>query len=189
MPDKPEDTRSEDTRSEAKDSPQKALTERSWGPLWNIRDEIDDLLEDLHSGSFFAPLRSRGRGRRNPLRWPLQEFSWKMPVLDVVDKEDELKLSAELPGLSEEDIDLRVGDGTLTLRGEKKQEHEEGGEEGGFYLSERRFGSFERTIGIPEGIDRDKIEATFKNGVLTVRLPKKPDARNPARKIDVKSAP
>ncbi|MFW8595061.1 Hsp20/alpha crystallin family protein [Cribrihabitans neustonicus] len=188
MPDKPEDTRPEAPRNEDTGSPEKALAERSWGPLWNIREEIDDLLEDLHSGSFFAPLRPRSRRRRSPLRWPLQEFSWKMPVLDVVDKEDELKLTAELPGLSEKDIDLRVGDGTLTLRGEKKHDHEEGDKEGGFYLSERRFGAFERTIGIPEGIDRDKIEATFKNGVLTVRLPKKPEARNPTRKIDVKSA-
>lgn len=184
MADKPEDTRGAET-----ESPQKALAERSWGPLWNIRDEIDDLLEDLHSGSFFAPLRPRGRGRRSPMRWPLQELSWKMPVLDVADKEDELMLTAELPGLAEEDIDLRVGDGTLTLRGEKKQGHEEGDKAGGYYLSERRFGAFERTIAIPDGIDRDGIEATFKNGVLTVRLPKTPEARNPTRKIDVKSAP
>lgn len=183
MSDKPEKTRDEPAAG-----PENAIAERTWGPLWNIRDEIDDLLEDLSSGSFFAPLRHRGRGLGRPFRSALPEFSWKMPVLDAVDKEDELKLCAELPGLSEDEIDLRVSDGTLTLRGEKKEDHEEGDKEGNYYLSERRFGSFERTIRIPEGIDRDKIDATFKNGVLTVHLPKKPEARTPSKKIDVKTA-
>lgn len=164
------------------------VAERTWGPLWNIRDEIDDLLEDLNAGSFFAPLRRRRKGQGRRISGALPEFTWKVPVLDVIDKEDELKLSAELPGLTEDDIDLRVSDSMLTLRGEKKEDREEGDKEGDYYLSERRFGAFERSVRIPEGIDRSKIEATFKNGVLTVRLPKTPEARAPAQKIDVKPA-
>ncbi|MFY0312459.1 Hsp20/alpha crystallin family protein [Leisingera sp. D0M16] len=175
-------------QSEPAGSQEDAIAERTWGPLWNIRDEIDDLLEDLNAGSFFAPLRRSRRGQGHRVRGTLPGFSWKMPVLDVVDKEDEVKLTAELPGLSEDDIDLRVSGSMLTLRGEKKEDREEGDKEGDFYLSERRFGSFERSVRIPDGIDRGKIEATFKNGVLTVRLPKKPEARNPSKKIDVKPA-
>ncbi|AHD03720.1 Hsp20/alpha crystallin family protein [Leisingera methylohalidivorans] len=178
----------EETPNETADSEEAAIAERTWGPLWNIRDEIDDLLDDLHTGSIFAPLRRRRKGLGRPFRSTLPEFSWKTPALDVADKEDEVKLCAELPGLSEDDIDLRVSDGMLTLRGEKKEDREEGEKDGDYYLSERRFGSFKRSIRIPEDIDRDKISATFKNGVLTVHLPKKPEARKSSKKVEVKTA-
>ena len=105
----------------------------------------------------------------------------------MIDKEDEVKLVAELPGLNESDIDVQVTDSTLTLSGEKKEESQEGDKDGDYYVCERRFGSFRRSIRLPEGIDQDEIEARFRNGVLTVRLPKKPEARQPSRKIDVKA--
>ena len=110
-----------------------------------------------------------------------------MPTLDVIDKENEVKLVADLPGLTEEDIDVQVTDSTLTISGEKKEEIEEDDKEGERYVSERRFGSFVRRIPLPDGIDLDGIDASFKNGVLTVHLPKTPEAQNPARKIKVRT--
>ena len=88
-----------------------------------------------------------------------------IPNIDVIDKKDELKLSAELPGMDEKDIDVQVSDGMLTLSGEKKHETEEGDKDGDYYMSERSFGSFKRTVRLPDGIDQDKIDAHFKNGL------------------------
>jgi HSP20 family protein len=88
--------------------------------------------------------------------------------------------------MDEKNVEVKLSNGNLTIRGEKKEEKEE--KEKDFYLQERRFGSFERTFGIPDGVDTDKIEAAFKKGVLTITLPKKPEAQKPAKKIDVKVA-
>lgn len=179
MPDKSETVPARDDTDESR-----SVSERGWAPLWNLREEIDDLFEDFYSGAALGPFRRRRFG--GPRHRAGTGFSWSMPKLDVIDKDDEVKICAELPGLAEKDIDVRVTDGTLTLSGEKKEEHEEGDKEGERYVAERRYGSFSRTIAIPEGIDQDKIEAKFKNGVLTVHLPKKPEARKPTKKIEVK---
>ena len=88
--------------------------------------------------------------------------------------------------MDEKNIDVKVADGTLTIKGEKQEEKEEKKKD--YYLRERSFGSFERSFAIPEGVDADKIEASFKKGVLTLTLPKKPEAQKPAKKIDVKAA-
>ncbi|MDU8913377.1 Hsp20/alpha crystallin family protein [Aestuariicoccus sp. MJ-SS9] len=149
-----------------------------WGPLWSLRDEIDDLFEDFYRGGL-APLRRRWKGA-------MPALGALSPNLDVIDKEDELRITADLPGMAEKDIDIEVTDHNLTISGEKKEEKEEGDKEGDYYLSERRFGSFKRSIALPEGIEHDKIEATFANGVLTIRLPKTAEARQPGRKIEVK---
>jgi HSP20 family protein len=81
---------------------------------------------------------------------------------------------------------VKVVDGSLSIKGEKQEEKEEKKKE--YYLHERRFGSFERSFELPDGVDADKIEAAFKKGVLTVTLPKKPEAQKPAKKIEVKAA-
>ena len=88
--------------------------------------------------------------------------------------------------MDEKNIEVKVADGGLTIKGEKKEEKEEKKKD--YYLSERRFGSFERYFRLPEGVDADKIEASFKKGVLTVTLPKKAEAQKPVKKIDVKAA-
>jgi HSP20 family protein len=80
---------------------------------------------------------------------------------------------------------VKVVNGNLTIKGEKQEEKEE--KKKGYYLRERHFGSFERSFGLPEGVDADKIEATFKKGVLTLTLPKKPEAQKPEKKIEVKA--
>ena len=88
--------------------------------------------------------------------------------------------------MDEKNIELKVSDGMLSITGEKSEEKEEKKKD--YYLSERSYGSFERSFRIPEGVDADKIEASFKNGVLTVTLPKKAEAQKPEKKIAVKAA-
>jgi HSP20 family protein len=77
-----------------------------------------------------------------------------------------------------------LSDGTLTIKGEKKDEKEERNKD--YYLSERRYGSFQRSFSVPDGVDAEKIEAAFKNGVLTVTLPKTPEAQKKEKKIEIK---
>jgi HSP20 family protein len=91
-----------------------------------------------------------------------------------------------LPGVDENSIDVKFSDGTLTIKGEKRDEREE--KKKNFYLAERRYGSFQRSFSIPAGVDADRIEASFKNGVLTVTFPKTPQARKNEKKILVKQA-
>ena len=96
------------------------------------------------------------------------------------------ELTAELPGMDEKNLEVKVADGNLIIKGEKQEEKEEKKKD--YYMRERSFGSFERRFELPEGVDADKIEASFKKGVLTLTLPKKPEAQKPAKKIEVKAA-
>jgi len=154
--------------------------------FWDLRDEINGLFEDFFPDAAIGRGRRRlGWGRQNSERATGLNFP-SIPSIDVIDKQDEIKLTADLPGMTEADVEVEVTNGLLTLSGEKKEETEEGDQDGDYYLSERSFGSFKRTVRLPDGIDQDKIEAYFKNGVLTVRLPRKPEAQMAARRIEVK---
>ena len=108
------------------------------------------------------------------------------PSTDVTETDKSVSVSVELPGMSEKDIDISVSDNAITIRGEKRIEHEE--ERKGVYMSERHYGSFYRTVPLPAGVDPDKAEATFKNGVLTVTLPKTDEAMASVKRIPVKGA-
>jgi HSP20 family protein len=105
---------------------------------------------------------------------------------DVVEGDKDYRITAELPGMSEKDIEIALVGDVLTLKGEKKEEHEEKGESR--YVAERRYGTFQRSFALPEDVDAEKIAASFKNGVITVTLPKRPDAQPKQRKIEVKAA-
>jgi HSP20 family protein len=98
--------------------------------------------------------------------------------MDVVEAEDHLVLKADLPGLSEDDVKIEVRDNVLTVSGERKTERED--ERRGYYRVERAFGSFSRSLTLPDGIDPDRIQASFDRGVLEVRVPK-PEERKPHR--------
>ena len=113
-------------------------------------------------------------------RLPVEERDWT-PAVDVFEKEDRFVVKAELPGMKEEDIDVSVVGDTLSIRGEKKTETEVKKED--YYRSERSYGSFYRSIRLPSGVDADKIEAGFENGVLELTLPK--SARVKPKKIRV----
>lgn len=105
------------------------------------------------------------------------------PAMDVVEEKDHYKVRFDLPGLNKEDIDITFQDGVLTLKGETKSEKES--EEGRVHRKERFSGSFYRTLRLPETVDADKMEATFKNGVLELTLPRVPEPQ--ARKIEIRS--
>ncbi len=101
-----------------------------------------------------------------------------VPPMDLVEADDHFVLKADLPGLAEGDVNLEVQDGTLTISGERKAEHEQ--REKGWYRIERSFGSFSRSLTLPDGVDPDRIDASFSHGVLEVRIPK-PEERKPRR--------
>jgi HSP20 family protein len=161
---------------------EKASLVQAWHPFESLRREVDRLFEDFDRGSWFAPFRRSifdiepVLGRRMPAT----------PAVDIVEKENAYEVTAELPGMDEKNIEVKLENGGLTIRGEKQEAKEE--KRKGYHLQERRFGSFERYFAVPEGVDGDKIDASFKRGVLTVTLPKKPEAQKPAKKIDVKVA-
>ena len=108
-----------------------------------------------------------------------------MPSIDVIDTDKEIKVTTELPGLEQNDIDISITKDMLTIKGEKKAEKEEGGK--GFYKMERSYGAFNRSIPTPADIDTGKVEATFRKGVLTINLPKTEKALRDAKKISIKS--
>jgi HSP20 family protein len=111
-----------------------------------------------------------GGGEGGARRW--------VPPIDLVEGEDHFLLKADLPGLAEEDVKIEIDDGTLKISGERRAEHE--ASERGWYRIERSFGSFARTLTLPEGIDADAVSAGFDRGVLEVRIPK-PEERKPRR--------
>jgi HSP20 family protein len=100
------------------------------------------------------------------------------PAVDLLEREDSLVLRADLPGLKEDDVQIEVRDNVLTISGERRAEFEDS--EQGYYRIERAFGSFSRSLTLPEGVDSDKIEANFENGVLEVKIPK-PEEVKPKR--------
>jgi HSP20 family protein len=109
-----------------------------------------------------------------------------MPIsIDVKEDEKAFYVSADLPGLTEKDIEVSFDDGLLTIRGEKKVEREE--KKDTWHITERATGSFARRLGLSAAIDADKIEAKFDKGVLNVTLPKLPEEKSNAKKIEIKT--
>jgi HSP20 family protein len=104
--------------------------------------------------------------------------------VDVHESDKAYTIEAELPGMDDDDIHLELNNDLLTLKGEKKEERKEDRKD--YHLTERPFGSFQRSFRLPEGVDRDAIAADFKKGVLTVTLPKSKTAQAASRKIPVK---
>ena len=113
-----------------------------------------------------------------------EPFGWT-PAVNVVESEAEMKLTAELPGVSMDDVDIEIENNVLSIRGEKKVEHEER-EEGKFRIYERAYGEFTRSFTLPATVNADKIAAEFENGVLTVHLPKTAEARGRRIKVEAK---
>jgi HSP20 family protein len=155
-----------------------------WRPLANLRREIDRLFDDFGWG---VARRPAGRTLFDVEPFWRGELSFgRAPAVDIAEKDKEYEITAELPGLDESNVEVKFADGLLTIKGEKREEKEEKKKD--FYLSERRFGSFQRSFQVPEGVDADKILASFKDGVLTVTLPKSPDAQKKEKKIAIKKA-
>lgn len=141
-------------------------------PFYSLQKEINRIFDD-----FMSDLA--------PSKWFGEEEMSFVPSIDVKEKDKEIIVKAELPGMDADDIDISISDDVLTLRGEKKEEKEE--KQGDYYHHELSYGSFHRDIPLPAEIETDRVDAEFKKGVLTVRLPKKPEAQRKAKKIQVKT--
>jgi HSP20 family protein len=105
--------------------------------------------------------------------------------MDVKETDKEIVIEAELPGMEEKDVSLTLQEGVLTVQGEKKIEYDEDKEND--HMMERRYGSFQRSLRLPDTVDEDKVEARFENGVLRITLPKRPEAGGAQRKIEIKT--
>lgn len=140
-----------------------------------LQNEMNRLFDHFFSEPF-APLSFYGS------RWE-GDFS---PRVDVTETDNDFKVVAELPGLDEKDIEISLEQNALVLKGEKKSETEEKGRT--YHRLERSYGSFERVIPLDEEIIFDKVEANFKNGVLTISLPKSPASLQTGRKIQIKTS-
>jgi HSP20 family protein len=130
-------------------------------------------------------LRDPFAGFGQPDRW-FGDFSPSVfePRIDVVDDGDALRITAELPGMDRQDVQIQIEDDCLVLQGEKRLESKS--EEKGSYRLERAFGSFMRVIPLPDGVDVDRADAKFDKGVLTVRLPKLAAEKSSVRRIEIK---
>ena len=143
----------------------------SSGPLGWLRGEIDRLFDDFS----FAPARSI-------FNFP-ERFDMPTPALELIDEGDHYRLSAELAGLKQDDVDIEYRDHMLVISGEKKEETER--KDAGYLMSERRYGSFRRELALPSDVDANGIDAVFKDGVLNITLKKDEDARDKPRKIRI----
>jgi len=156
---------------------------QTFTPFLSLRREIDRLFDDFGGGFWRSPFRTAFA--LEPF-WQ-REMTWTAtPAVDVTESDKMYEITAELPGMDEKNIEVKVSNGNLTITGEKQEEKEEKKKD--YYLKERHFGSFERSFQLPEGVDASKIEATFKKGVLKVSLPKKVEAQKPEKKIEIKAA-
>lgn len=155
-----------------------------WGPFHSLRREIDRLFDDVHLFDWHAASpRSIFDLEVPKLRRAAVQLA---PAMDLIETEKEYLIMAELPGIDENDVDIRLANRTLTIRGEKKEEKKK--KERDYYVSERSFGSFGRSFQLPDGIDAERIEASFAKGVLTVKLPKTDEAQKAEKKIGIKAA-
>lgn len=165
-------------KTAAAPSPAPGARHRDWPSFSDLRRDVDALFEDF------------GRNwLRVPARWrDFDPFGGLdlMPAMDVVENGTSYKLTAELPGMDEKSVEVTLAGDVLSVKGEKTETKEK--DEKGRHVSERRYGSFERSITVPELVDKTKIEATYANGVLTVTLPKTEAAMAEPQKIEIKAA-
>jgi HSP20 family protein len=146
-------------------------------PFEDLRREIDRLFDDF--GMWRSPFPRSFFGME-----PLKGFQ-ASPAVDVTETDKAYEITAELPGLDEKNIDVKLANGMLTIRGEKQDEREE--KKANYYRRERSFGSFERSFQMPDGVDLDKVDAKFNKGIVTVTLPKTAEAQKAEKKITVKT--
>ncbi len=142
--------------------------------FYDVQGEMNRMFDEMFGG--LARVAGRQQGER-PMQWA--------PALDVLHEDGDLVVRAELPGVKQEDVDITLHRGVLTITGERKAEEQREGS--GFYVRERRYGSFRRSMTLPESVDEDSINARFKDGVLEVRVAGAAAVQEP-RRIQIEGA-
>ena len=153
-------------------------------PFEGLRQQIDHLFDDFQRGYWHLPFR-QGVLDVEPF-WRGEVSFGAIPAVDIKETDAGYEVTAELPGVVESDIDVKFSDGTLTINAEKHEEKEE--KKANYFLSERHYGSLKRSFRVADGIDAEKIEANFKNGVLKVTLPKTAEARKKTKTVTIGEA-
>ena len=161
-------------KKESKQELQKAEPRRALSPF----EEMDRMFEDFFPRSWMRPFR---------WEWPslgemAKPFEGKMPKVDVIDRDDEVVVKAELPGVEKKDLDVSVTETSVTIKGTTS--HEEKEEKGDYYRCEISRGAYARTVALPSYVDADKAKASFKDGVLELKLPKVKKSKR--RSIEIK---
>ncbi len=164
---------SREMRRREMDEPSEMLAEMT-RPLMKMQRELNRVFDDFFEGGSMM--------RRPSMLTDTMPFE---PRMDLSETADEFKITADVPGMSEDDIDITVSDDTLIINGERSESTEE--EEENYFRRERSYGMFHRRVPLPDNVERDNIDAIFKNGVLTINVPKTEEARSNWRKIEVKS--
>jgi HSP20 family protein len=149
----------------------------SFSPF-SVMNRFADEMERIFGGFGF------GHGPLTPRGWGMGgQFDWS-PQIEVHERDGQFIVRADLPGLSTDDVKVDINDDALTIRGERKQEHEENRE--GFYRSERSYGSFFRSIPLPEGVNAEEAKASFRDGVLEITMPAPQRTERRGRQIEIK---
>jgi HSP20 family protein len=146
-----------------------AITRYTYSNPWRELDQLTNRLSRMFEGANAYPT-------------PSSSGSWA-PAVSVEETENELILTAELPGMKPEDVDVQLENNILTIRGEKNEERKEEDENRRFHVWERSYGSFQRSFTLPRTVKSDDISAEFKDGLLHIRMPKSPEARS--RRIEI----
>lgn len=154
----------------------------SWLPFESLRREVDRLFDDFGNG-WLKPLSRRPFNVAPSFG---RQSDWKVPAVDIVENDGAFEVTAEVPGLDAKGLEVTLRNGNLVIKGQKQEETNEEAKD--YHLHERHFGSFERAFALPDGVDADKIEASFDKGILKVTLPKTASAQKPEKKITVKAA-
>ncbi|MHB8136808.1 MAG: Hsp20/alpha crystallin family protein [Smithellaceae bacterium] len=144
-------------------------------PFYSLQRQMNCLFDDFFSGFDVAPNSFAAGG-----------FGAFMPSIDVKESEKDFTVRAELPGVDEKDIEVTVTNDAVTIKGEKKEEKEDKGKN--YYYMERSYGSFNRVIPLTTETDANKAEASFKNGVLNITIPKSQTAKAKGTKVPIKAA-
>jgi HSP20 family protein len=166
-------------RSSNRDRSSSALASRSANPF-SMLDRFAEEMDRVFENFGFGGLRSRQSGGGFGL-WPGGDM-WT-PELEIFQRNSELVIHADLPGLTKDDVKVDVSDNQVTIEGERQRHHDE--EREGFYRSERSYGRFYRTIPLPEGVIADQAKATFKDGVLEVTIPAPPESARRGRRLEI----
>ena len=142
-------------------------------------------LRDLVSWERPSDMRRMMRNFFGDDSWPSRQFHLSFPAIDIAENDKSFKVKAEILGMTPENVDITIDEGYLTIQGEKKEETRTGEEKDNYLRREISYGAFSRTVVLPESADTDKAEASFKDGLLIVEVPKKAGALGKSRKLQI----